>query len=173
MPLIRSAVRRSGPENLERFLDAIREKEADPSSRSLQRLYRLAGELGLGSSGYRGFIRTLDKTVQIDNQASYSRSRYEDFVDGHLDGLSDYLGVRVTNHEAADDSWLSHITRSKGYGDWRHWFRDDDVEFFRPLLGGYMDHFEYSDWELLTFRRSTRIRAATTSSASWPSGHAR
>ncbi len=147
-PLIRSAVRKSSPQNLEKFLDALREKEADPSSWSLHGLHELADELNLGSSGFRSLVRTLDDLTETDRNRSYFTSRYEAFVDGDLDELSDYVGVRVVNRAAAEDSWLAHITRSKGYGDWRHWFREDDIDYFRPLFGAYMDHFAYTDWEL-------------------------
>jgi hypothetical protein len=147
-PLIRRAVRDAEAANLQRFLDALREKEADPASWSLRALHELADELGLGSSSFGPFVTTLDDTVHADQQGAYFTSRYEDFVDGKLGDLSAYLGRDVVNREAGEDSWLSHIIRSKGWGDWRHWFTADDLEFFRPRFERYMDHFGYTDWSL-------------------------
>lgn len=147
-PLIRRAVRDAEAANLQRFLDALREKEADPASWSLRALHELADELGLGSSSFGPFVTTLDDTVHADQQGAYFASRYEDFVDGKLGDLSAYLGRDVVNREAGEDSWLSHIIRSKGWGDWRHWFTADDLEFFRPRFERYMDHFGYTDWSL-------------------------
>ena len=147
-PLIRSTVRKASRQNLETFLDALREKEADPSSWSLRGLHKLADELNLGTSGFRALGRELDDLRGADQSRSSFTSRYEDFVDGRLDDLSDHLGVKVTSHETAEHSWLAHISRSKGYGDWRHWFREDDIDYFRPRFGSYMDHFAYTDWEL-------------------------
>ncbi len=148
MPLIRKAVRKVGKDELDRFLDAIRKKEADPSSWSVRDLYQLAGDIGLGSAGFGSFNRGLKDIVDIDTSESYFVNRYEDFVDGRLEPLSDYLGVEVVNREAGEGSWLSHITRSKGYGDWRHWFLPADVEYFRPMFRQFMGHFGYTDWDL-------------------------
>lgn len=147
-PLIRSSVRDAEATNLERFIGALREKEADPASWSLRALNELADELKLGSSSFGPFVTTLDDTIHADQQGSYFTSRYEDFVDGKLGDLSAFLGRDVVNREAGEDSWLSHITRSKGWGDWRHWFTADDLEFFRPRFERYMDHFGYTDWSL-------------------------
>lgn len=147
-PLIRRAVRDAAVVDLQRFLGALRDKEADPASWSLRALHELADGLGLGSSSFGSFVATLDDTVHADQRGVYFTSRYEEFVDGKLGDLSAYLGRDVVNREAGRDSWLSHITRSKGWGDWRHWFTADDVAFFRPRFERYMDHFGYTDWSL-------------------------
>ena len=149
-PLIRRTVRNAEAANLQRFLRALRDKEADPASWSLRALHELADELGLGSSSFGPFVTTLDDTIHADQQGAHFTSRYEDFVDGKLGDLSAYLGRDVVNREAGEDSWLSHIIRSKGWGDWRHWFTADDLEFFRPRFERYMDHFGYTDWSLAT-----------------------
>ena len=42
------------------------------------------------------------------------------------------------------------VARTRGYGNWRRWFTEEDVEFFRPVISEFLDIMGYdpSDWEL-------------------------
>ncbi|NCC52646.1 MAG: hypothetical protein EOM20_15705 [Spartobacteria bacterium] len=73
---------------------------------------------------------------------------YEDFVDGRLDALQAYLGVPLTGR-AEVDPVHDHVVRSKRYGDWRHWFTPEDVDYFRPVFESYLERYQYAhDWTL-------------------------
>jgi hypothetical protein len=148
-PLIRSSVRSTSPERLERFLTALRDKERDPASWSVLGLHRLADELEISRSGFETIGRSQQRIVGLDRRGAFHVSRYEDFVDGRLDGLADHLGLELARQDAADGSWLGHIARAKGRGEWSDWLRPEDVDFFRPIFEPYMTHFGYGDgWDL-------------------------
>ncbi|NHZ94266.1 hypothetical protein [Massilia sp. CCM 8734] len=74
--------------------------------------------------------------------------RYEDLVAGRLDALSAYLGLAVRADPKVDPTY-QRVTRTKGAGDWRHWFTRDDVAHYRPLLDPLMRALGYADdWTL-------------------------
>jgi hypothetical protein len=99
--------------------------------------------------------------MALDDRFDFHKQHYEAFVDGDLGELSAYLGRDVVGSEAGRGSWLSHITRSKAYGDWRSWFRADDVDFFRPMFSQFMERYGYDDdWKLAP---EPQIDASTSS----------
>ncbi len=75
--------------------------------------------------------------------------RYEDFIDGELRSLGDYLGVAVSN-EITVKLRQKRVARSRTHGDWRHWFTSADVAFLRPLYRDYLALAGYDpdDWRL-------------------------
>lgn len=147
--LFRPFIRADVPwEQIEPFVEALRAKEKDPPSWSIEALHGLADDLGLAS--YR-----LDRVIEfmrwqealIDRRGVFT-VRYERFIAGDVDDLSDYLGMPVGGM-ASDASWRDHAVRSGGAGDWRHWFTADDVAVYRPSIARYMARFGYDDeWEL-------------------------
>lgn len=41
------------------------------------------------------------------------------------------------------------VVRIKKSGDWKNWFLEEDVSFFKPLFSGFMREFSYDDdWAL-------------------------
>lgn len=142
-PLIRGAVQRQGHEATDRFVEALRAKEADPQSRSVVGLYEFAAELGLTRASWRELADAFDLTSERVHRHDFHVVRYEDFVDGELAGLSDYLGLAIENPAATGGAWLGHIPRSMSHGEWRNWFTTRDVEFFGELFGDYMRRHGY------------------------------
>jgi hypothetical protein len=135
-------------ERLEPFVRALKEKEADPASHSVVALHRLADELGMADAGWPGLLRQMRRQRRVLARHGFSVVHYEDFVEGRLRGVSEQLGVPVTNPGAqSTGGWLDHIQRSMGHGEWRQWFLEEDVEHFRDLFGDYAEAFGYHDWE--------------------------
>jgi|GEM_PF-1101156 len=132
---------------LEPFLDALREKEADPSSHSVKALHELADRLGIGSSPWAGVVNQMQKQQRMIIDQDFFVLHYEDFVDGRLDAASDYLGLSLAGKQTTDDGWKNHISRSLKHGEWRRWFLDEDIEYFGNMFGEYMERFGYTDWE--------------------------
>lgn len=78
----------------------------------------------------------------------YCRLRYEDFVDGRLTRLEQYLGFPLAG-DARVARAHDHVPRTKGYGNWRDWFVAEDIDFFQPLFQDYMTRYGYGDdWRL-------------------------
>ncbi|MBW3605297.1 MAG: hypothetical protein KY460_10375 [Actinobacteria bacterium] len=145
---------------VEPFVEAIRDKERDPGSRSVHSLHLLADELGLASYRLERVVEFMEWQEALIDRHDVFVVRYADFIAGRLDELSHYLGVTVPT--GVDGSpWLDHILRSAGTGDWRHWFTDEDVTFYRPHATRYMKRFDYDDdWQLAD---SPVIETATAS----------
>ena len=137
---------RIDPQRLEPFVTALKEKEADPSSHSVVALHELAGELGFEGGRWDKVQRQMAALIRAVEQHDFHLVRYEDFVDGRLDDVRAYLDMEIVNPRATDIGWLSHIPRSLGYGEWRHWFLEEDVRFFGDLFGEFMSYFGYDDW---------------------------
>lgn len=148
-PMFGDTAYRLPVEQLDPFVSALRQKVADPASRSVLSLHRLADELGMAGGNWSGLIRQMDRQREVLAQHAFSVVTYEEFVRGELQAVSERLGVEVTNPAAASTGgWLDHIQRSMGYGEWRHWFLREDIEHFRDLFGDYAETFGYEDWQL-------------------------
>ena len=73
--------------------------------------------------------------------------KYEDFIDGNFDDLSNYLGLPIEKEFSVPPAYL--VERTKSYGDWRNWFTDRDVEFLKPIFLKVLGTTNYTtDWQL-------------------------
>jgi hypothetical protein len=135
-------------DNLDFVLTLFKKKEENPESISFVSLLQQVLNLIPGES--LGKVADWMKSQQNwiygfeSGLAEYYRIKYEDFVDGDLQGLEQYLGFRLTS-EAEVGEENSHVPRTRGYGDWRNWFLPEDVEFFKPLFTEYMERYGYAD----------------------------
>lgn len=159
--LFRPFIRADLPwERVAPFVEAIRDKERDPRSRSVHALHMLADELGLASYRLERVVEFMEWQEALIDRNDVFVVRYTDFIAGHLDDLGAYLQVAV---DAGVDAspWHDHILRSAETGDWRDWFTDEDVTVYRPHVTRYMKRFDYDDeWEL---RQRPAIEQATAS----------
>lgn len=147
-PLIRSSMAAATDGRLDRFLEAVRRKEADPSAVSVRELSELADTLRIGSSALRPFSAVLAQQVEMAKNLDFHSSRYEDFVSGDVADLAEYLGRDLAVENRETSGWLGHIARSLGAGEWRHWFTESDIEYFRPLVADFVEFYGYDDWDL-------------------------
>lgn len=127
---------------LRRFIELLRRKETECASVSLLDLRQILGDWG-GSEEHMA----VSMRRGIANMPLFLL-RYEDFVDGRLTGLEDYLRVRLVRSDVTGP--LSRVTRTKRYGGWRSWFTPRDVEHFRPRVEPFMRCFGFDadDWRL-------------------------
>ena len=128
----------------------FRQKENAPRSLSvatiLGEILRLAG----GKSLAEAFEELLDRHQWIydfvDRLGDHLTLKYEDMVAGRIAPLEAYLGLSL-DRQVEVRLEPDHVTRTKGHGDWRNWFLEEDVEYFRPIVNSYMERFGYSaDW---------------------------
>lgn len=145
------------PQLRSRFISALIQKETDPRSISVKSLFALRDELEDKAKRKGG----LSKMMQNDEDPEYyepaiefSKRRkdffifkYEQFVDKDFDGINAYLGMKLNSDPDLEN--FKHLARTKRYGNWKEWFTAEDVEYFRPILKPYMEHFGYADdWSL-------------------------
>jgi hypothetical protein len=122
-------------------------------------------ESGSESMSFIELIKTADTIFETDFLASFFRYlgefsayysskpnsvfaiRYEDLVDRKVKHLETYLGFEL-NFDLIEDELIRRTKRSSSYGSWKAFFKDEDVEYFRPLLSGFMEEIGYTDWAL-------------------------
>ena len=137
---------------LNRILSLLKQKESDPQSIALgtileEVLHSLPGH-------------SLTKTRQwLERQIAWlfafearlgdhCRIKYEDFIDGKTAALEEYLGFILTQDPQVDAAH-NHVTRTKGYGNWKDWFVSQDVAYFRPVFEPYIRRYAYDpSWQL-------------------------
>lgn len=142
-----SAMNRALPPGaIDAWIELLRRKERDPESLPFLTICDEAKRI-LGvelrpdpsiAERYHRYLIGTPKRIHI--------LRYEDFVDGKLDALSDHLGVRVAPDPELGE--VDYTFRSGGYGEWRRIFTPSDVAELRPRLGPVLDAMGYSDWTL-------------------------
>ncbi len=134
-------------------LRLLEQKEKAPRSVSFHRINRLGVggkrqtlEEMIASVGHHHEVLTRFATEVDDRWLAF---KYEDLVDGRFDTLSRHLGVEIQAGAEVPRS-ERRIVRRKGYGDWRHWFTEEDVEVFRPIMEPFMKAAGYDteDWRL-------------------------
>jgi hypothetical protein len=140
-------------ENLQAVYDLLRRKESRPGSISichiLERIMRmLPGERSL--KGLTEWITQQHRWLFAfeDSLAAYHSFRYEDMIDGRLNGLQSYLGIPLSRRPDVP-AHHEHVIRTRSYGNWRHWFTERDIRYFKPVFEAYMQRYGYdADWRL-------------------------
>ena len=146
--------------NVARFIDTVRAKEANPRSISILGLLdRYNGLSGQGraspSAGSNPVPRSWaigPYSVALDfhrRQEGLFTYKYEDLVAGSHLAIEEYVGISLPRGEAAVTAAYEHVARTKSANDWKNWFTEEDVAFFRPHLAAYMLAYGYpDDWAL-------------------------
>jgi hypothetical protein len=130
------------------YRDALARKEADPRSISVKELTAIQ----LSLDGHRADMQ-INFPAQIirfvrESPNQFHIFRYEDLIDKKLDALSAYLELPISSHVTLDTA-LSRLSRSARYGDWRHWFTEEDVQTFRASCDTFLRLFGYPiGWDL-------------------------
>jgi hypothetical protein len=139
-------------DHLNRILDLLERKEKTPDSVSFIEIMKLSLTF-MREHTYESFIdwvtRQYNWSLTFEKRlGSYCISRYEEFVDGNMSVLEEYLGMEL--HGAAlVGKGHEHKSRTKSYGDWKNWFTKEDIELFKPIFAAYMDQYGYTDeWEI-------------------------
>lgn len=138
------------------YLDLILNKEQNPKSVSFNEICRYAG--------YGEWPRSIEDVIaeeqdRYQNMSEFVKSldndwhlfKYEEMVDQNFDALNDYLGFKVlSDAEVPLGTGKEKVVRKKAYGDWRHWFVEEDVAIFKPAFLPYMQVVGYDcdDWNL-------------------------
>lgn len=140
----------------EAYFRLIQQKEKDPHSVPFYEICR-----------HVGFDKwTLDKDAVAEEESiRYSRMRdfvvtlggdwfvfkYEDMVQGKFEEITRYLGFALKSKaEVPKGTGKDKVIRKKAFGDWRHWFTQEDVALLKPAYLPYMEAVGYDckDWAI-------------------------
>lgn len=140
-------------EAMEWVMDYLHQKEASPHSLPLKMLLEyilgLPPALDIDTFGRRASARHAFCTEFQNNlKDNVLGVRYEDFVDGRVHEMEEYLNLPLDGPaEVAPDH--AHVPRTCSYGNWKDWFTEEDVIFFRPFFEEYIQHHGYdTNWLL-------------------------
>lgn len=132
------------------LIEMLKEKESNPQKVSMLEIIRLQEKL---SGNIGGRISRFDGMEYLaleyhDKHPEVCVFKYEDFIDGKLEELESFIGLNLYGDANVDVSLL-RVVRTRGYGDWRHWFTPYDVDFFRTKFSAFMRRYKYEDdWSL-------------------------
>ncbi len=138
--------------NVYKIIEILKKKEKDPKSISVVKVIEhiisfipnRSTEL-LRRQLFERYNWVFEFEKRLDN---YCTIKYEDFVEDKLTDVERYLGIKLTGAAQVDNQY-GHVARTKSYGDWKNWYTEEDIEFFKPIFSGYMDKFGYEDeWKL-------------------------
>ena len=135
------------PARLERYLALLRAKEADPRSVSLLEINDVFETMG-GSSAHTDEGRARMLADAIAFHAAFPDAlvfKYETMVGGDFAPLADHLSLDAEAMNPTVPAALRRVDRTRRAGNWRDWFRPEDVAHYRPLLADYMRRYGYDD----------------------------
>jgi len=140
-------------ESLTEWLGVLNRKEESPGEVSLDYMITSLDRI-FGTSFLDAFTRHLTSFSAFfrAKPRSLFAIRYEDVVDGKLDRLEEYLDFKIQG-DVQHDAYIKQTKRSGGYGDWRRFFTQEDVENLAPIMQEYMSQIGYSDWNLDTVEK--------------------
>ena len=137
-------------------LELVLKKEQNPASVAFHEICRY--------TGYEGWPRSVEDVIaeeknRYGNMCEFVQSldgdwhlfKYEEMVNQNFNALNDYLGFSVQREaEVPIGTGKEKVVRKKAYGDWRHWFVEEDVALFKPAFLPYMQVVGYDcdDWHL-------------------------
>ena len=140
----------------EAHLKLVLKKEQDPKSVPFYEICRY--------TGYNGWPRDKESVYEEENIRyrqmlefvaslgdDWFMFRYEDMVDKKFDTLNAYLGFETeSDAEVPSGTGRDKVVRKKTYGDWRHWYTEDDVSLFKLAYVPYMKAvgYDHDDWDL-------------------------
>jgi TPR repeat protein len=142
-PLTRKAVESVDPESIEAFVAALERKEADPASLSVRDLFDLSETLGLGTPPFARMVKDFSAQRSLMRSFAFQVVPYEQLVADDLVGLSEYLGLAVTNVSDRESPLFGHISRSRDSGAFLNWFRPDDLTYFNKYFADALRTFGY------------------------------
>ena len=132
-------------EKFDAALKMTQEKENNPASIPFHKLFETLGDpYKFVTRQYDAILRQVGKIKD-----EWHILKYEDLVSENLAELNGYLGVEVSTNAKVPEK-LNRVVRSKKSGNWRDWFTEEDIAFYKPIIDKYLEFFNYdiNDWEL-------------------------
>jgi hypothetical protein len=153
----------------ERMLALLRQKETDPESISVLKIWSVRTRLDERRLPRKRLLQgRLSKINElhtfIDTNPDYFLFKYEDMVEGRFTPLEAYLGFPLKGSGEVEQA-VRRVVRTKSSGDWRNWFLLSDVEAMKPVFGQTLLRLGYdSAWDLPE-KRSISVLSMSLSSS--------
>ncbi len=128
----------------------VRDKEGNPDSLPFYRLHSDdPRELAEHAAQQKAKLDELSALLDRLRKEGWFIWHYEDLVDRRWIAVEDYLGIPLLGELDLRKNFR-HVARSQVHSDWRRWFNDADVEFYRPVFQDYLaaQGYDPKDWKL-------------------------
>lgn len=145
------------PEHFQQALNLVQKKEAQPSSVNLYEISSINIHRGMPKS-LEIYASTLQKeydrfadTVSLLKTSDWCLFKYENVVSNHTKDLNKYLEFDISEDlSVVEKTAFARTARTKSYGNWRNWFTENDIAFFKPIFEKSLQNLGYdsSDWEI-------------------------
>ena len=138
--------------SLKEVLDILHRKEQNPLSVSMLEILctilqdscdSVRQRITILIERHHTFIFDFEQSLQ-----KHVKWKYEDMIACKAAHVEKYLGFKLSGGINSEVKY-GHVKRAGMAGDWRHWFTEADVDFFRPLMDSYLEKFAYDrSWKL-------------------------
>ncbi len=137
-------------------LELLLQKEKNPASVNLYSISSISIRGGKSASleRYKATIKNenhmFSETASKLHHQNWHLVKYEDIVSQNNTALNEYLEFEISDDINFQRRAFLRTARSKTYGNWRNWFTEDDVIFFKPVFEECLEILGYDaqDWEL-------------------------
>jgi hypothetical protein len=131
------------------FLRVLKEKEANPRDISVTSMFKVLDQHEVPYTRGRDFRQHFKLVMNFDSDdQDHFTIRYEDFVDGKVEALNEYLDLAASKKARVGDH-IAYNERSKTYGAWKHWFTPEDEQVWRPFFQPFIERYGYEvEWLL-------------------------
>src|SRR3989339_83275 len=137
----------NNPQFIKKIIQLLQKKEKNPDSVSFRELLDVRGKFispYYSPTKEENYYDYYDKF--IEENKDFFIVRYEDIVENKLTQLENYLGFNLNKVTQVDKS-LKRVERTKARGDWKNWFTNEDVRYFKPVFEKFMRKYGYwDDW---------------------------
>lgn len=132
---------------LDKWLKAIIKKEENPQTVTvIQLIHEMNSLFNINFFNNMKVLNTFFLFLK-NNQKFVTTIRYEDFIDGKLEGLENALGFKL-NQKVRDDEKVIKLTkRSAQYGNWRSFLTPTDVQLLKSKFKPN-SFYKYDEWDL-------------------------
>jgi hypothetical protein len=133
----------SSDRNSSQYVNLLKRKVAQPDSILLQEIINSYQDIT--KNNILDFLKNdCQNILEIVRQNIFDihKLKYEDFVDGNLNRLSDYLDSKVKNEVKVDEKF-KRVARSKKHSDWKNWFTQNDIKELSNLFADFITFLSY------------------------------
>jgi hypothetical protein len=121
----------SEKDKISQLVSIFENKERNPESISILNMVEAISEI-VGRKNISESLRSnalLPAAMAKDESAKYFMMPYTDLIESRFGDLGAYLDLEI-DPSFEVGSKHSFVARTKGAGDWKNWFLDDDIKFF-------------------------------------------
>lgn len=127
-----------------KYIELLKRKTESPDSVNLLEIVNLLNEITTLKSlnMFRIQCQKLLGLYKKGSKFNFQLLKYEDFVDGNIQDVEQYLGITFDKEIDVDEKF-KRVKRTQNYGDWKNWFTDKDLKKLSGFFEEFNSEFEY------------------------------